>query len=108
AYFALPRHRLRLLLVVAASYYFYAYADWRFPALMAGSSAICYVGVRLLEAESLAHRRKLVLGLGIFGVLAVIGYFKYTAFAGGYALEFVHVISQYRFPGLCSFVHSSL
>jgi len=37
-YYAVPRHRLRLLLVVLASYYFYAYTDWWFPALMAGST----------------------------------------------------------------------
>jgi len=106
AYFVVPRHRLRLLLVVAASYYFYAYASSWFPALMAGSTAIGYVGGRLLESERLAQRRKLVLGVGVFGVLAVLGYFKYTAFAGGYALDFVHVITQYRFPGLRSFVNS--
>ena len=106
AYFAVPRHRLRLLLVVAASYYFYAYADWWFPALMAGSTAIGYVGGRLLEAEAPAHRRKVVLGLGIFGVLAVLGYFKYAAFTGGYGLDFVHAITQRSFPGVRSFVNS--
>ena len=46
-----------------------------------------------------------MLGLGIFGVLALLGYFKYAAFAGGYALDFVHVITQQSFPGLHAFVN---
>jgi alginate O-acetyltransferase complex protein AlgI len=105
-YYAVPRHRLRLLLLVLASYYFYAYADWWFPALMAGSTAISFTGGRLLESPRLAERRKLVLGLGIAGVLALLGYYKYTSFVGGYALSFVHVITQRSFPGLHAFVNS--
>jgi D-alanyl-lipoteichoic acid acyltransferase DltB (MBOAT superfamily) len=69
-YYAVPRHRLRLLLVVLASYYFYAYADWWFPALMAGSTAISYTAGRLLEREQSAKRKKLVLATGIAGVHA--------------------------------------
>jgi alginate O-acetyltransferase complex protein AlgI len=105
-YYAVPRHRLRLLLIVLASYYFYAYADWWFPALMAGSTAISFTGGRLLESARLEQRRKLVLTVGIVGVLALLAYYKYTAFVGGYALSFVHVITQQSFPGLHSFVNS--
>jgi alginate O-acetyltransferase complex protein AlgI len=101
-YFLIPRHRLRLLFIVLASYYFYAYADWWFPALMAGSTAITYTAGRLLERT---QRRKLVLGLGIFGALALLGYFKYAAFAGGYAASFVQVITAHDFPGFRDFVH---
>ena len=104
-YFVIPQHRLRLLLIVGASYYFYAYAEWWFPALMAGSTAISYTAGRLLEAERFADRRKLVLGLGIFGVLALLGYFKYAAFTGGYALDFVHVLTRQGFPGARAFVN---
>jgi len=106
AYFLIPRHRLRLVLVVGASYYFYAYADWWFPALMAGSTAVSFTAGRLLEQTDDERRRKLVLAGGIAGVLALLAYFKYTAFAGGYALDFMHVITQHRFPGLRHFVNS--
>jgi alginate O-acetyltransferase complex protein AlgI len=105
-YYAVPRHRLRLLLIVLASYYFYAYADWWFPALMAGSTAISFTAGRLLESGRLEQRRKVVLIVGIVGVLALLAYYKYTAFVGGYALSFVHVITQQGFPGLHSFVNS--
>ena len=73
-YYAVPRHRLRLALLVVASYYFYAYADWWFPALMAGSTAISYTAGRLLEDPRLLARRKLVLAFGIAGVLALLAY----------------------------------
>ena len=105
-YYAVPRQRLRLLVVVLASYYFYAYADWWFPALMAGSTAMSYTAGRLLESDRFAQRRKLVLAVGIAGVLALLGYYKYTAFVGGYALSFIHVITQQGFPGAHSFVNS--
>jgi D-alanyl-lipoteichoic acid acyltransferase DltB (MBOAT superfamily) len=105
-YFALPQHRLRLVFVIGASYYFYAYADWWFPALMAGSTAISYTVGRLLESEVSERRRKLGLAAGIAGVLALLAYFKYAAFVGDYSLSFVHVITGRSFPGLRDFVNS--
>jgi len=105
AYFLIPQHRLRLLLIVGASYDFYAYANWWFPALMAGSTAISFGAGLLLEHERFAHRRKLVLGIGSFGVLALLGYFKYASFVGGNALDFVHLITRREFPGLHAFVN---
>jgi alginate O-acetyltransferase complex protein AlgI len=105
-YFALPNHRLRLLFIIGASYYFYAYAEWWFPALMAGSTAISFTGGLLLESERTARHRKLVLGAGIFGMLALLAYFKYAGFAGGYTLDFVHVLTGRGFPSAHTFVHS--
>jgi D-alanyl-lipoteichoic acid acyltransferase DltB (MBOAT superfamily) len=57
------------------------------------------------EHERFRDRRRLVLGLGIFGVLALLGYFKYAQFVGGYALDFIHVITRQQFPGLHAFVN---
>jgi len=67
---------------------------------------ISFTGGRLLESPRLEQRRKLVLAVGIAGVLALLAYYKYTAFVGGYALSFVHVITQQSFPGVHSFVRS--
>ena len=105
-YFALPQHRLRLLLLIGASYYFYSYAEWWFPALMAGSTAISFTGGLLLASPGLEHRRKLVLGLGVAGVLALLGYFKYANFVGGYGLDFIHVLTGQGLPGAHAFLHS--
>ena len=104
-YFLVPDHRGRLLFIVGASYYFYAYVAWWFPALMAGSTAISYTTARLIDAEEDERRRKLGLATGIVGVLALLAYFKYTAFAGGYALNFVEVITRGHYPDLRHFVN---
>jgi alginate O-acetyltransferase complex protein AlgI len=101
AYFAIPQHRLRLLLVVAASYYFYAYADWWFPALMAASTLISYGTGLLLQRRP----DKRVLAVGITGVLGLLVYFKYAGFVAGNTLDFVHLISGRGWPGLHSFVN---
>ena len=94
AYFAVPHYRARLLLIVGASYYFYAYADIWFPALMAGSTAISYTTGRVLERAP----RKAVLAAGIVGCLGLLAYFKYAAFAGGYAVDLVHVLTGRNLP----------
>src|SRR6266540_7172549 len=105
AYYALPSHRLRLLIVVAASYEFYAYAKWWFPALMAGSTAIGFVGGRLIERQDRVARRKLALGLTVALLLALLGAFKYAAFVGGNLTSFVGVITARGFPGLHAFLN---
>ena len=62
--------------LLAASAVFYGAADWRFLALLAGMTALTFVGVNgLMGRDSLRARR---LGLAIaFGNLAVLGVFKY-------------------------------
>jgi alginate O-acetyltransferase complex protein AlgI len=105
AYFLVPNHRVRLLVIVGASYYFYAYADWWFPALMAGSTAISYTGGRLLESERTMRHRKLVLAVGITGVLGLLVAFKYASFAAGYGTDVIRAITTVDFPGLRAFTN---
>ncbi|MHB8469088.1 MAG: MBOAT family O-acyltransferase [Gaiellaceae bacterium] len=104
-YFVLPRHRLRLLFLVGASYYFYAYAEWWFPALMGASTLVSYTAGRLLEHPRCAARRRPVLVVGIAGVLGLLAYFKYAGLAGGYAFDAVRVLTGDQLPGAFSFVH---
>src|SRR5919204_273421 len=63
AYFAAPAHRARLVLIVVASYVFYAYAKWWFALLMAVSTIAGFVGGQLIERAATRWRRKLLLGL---------------------------------------------
>jgi alginate O-acetyltransferase complex protein AlgI len=104
AYYAVPAHRVRLLLVVVASYEFYAYAKWWFPALMAGSTAIGFVGGRIVEQEE-GGRRKVALGVSVALLLALLGAFKYASFVGGNLTSFVGVITARGFPGLHAFLN---
>jgi D-alanyl-lipoteichoic acid acyltransferase DltB (MBOAT superfamily) len=70
----------RKLLLLGASYFFYGYWDWRFVALLAGSSALNYVcGLLIAGTESDTMRRRIV-GFGVAANLAVLGAFKYYNF----------------------------
>jgi alginate O-acetyltransferase complex protein AlgI len=101
AYFAIPAHRARLVWIVVASYVFYAYAKWWFALLMAASTLIGYAGGRVLERR----RSKLVLGVTVAALLALLGAFKYAAFVGGNLTSFVGVITAQGFPGLHGFLN---
>jgi alginate O-acetyltransferase complex protein AlgI len=68
------------LLILAASYMFYAWADWRFLPLLVGNSAIFYLlgkAVHRSRSEKVKHRLVLLgAALGLGGLI----FFKYTAF----------------------------
>lgn len=74
------RLEARKLLLLAASYFFYAMWDWRFMALLAGSSMLNYVAGRMIADSDDDRRRRLIVGLAIVGNLGVLGVFKYYEF----------------------------
>jgi D-alanyl-lipoteichoic acid acyltransferase DltB (MBOAT superfamily) len=102
-YYILRRQAWRLVFVVVASYVFYAYDALWFPALMAGSTAISFVGGRAVAAERDPRRRKLILALGVAGTLSLLLYFKYAQFVAGNASSFVSTITGRGFPSLEAF-----
>ncbi len=70
----------RNVLLLAASYLFYGWWDWRFLGLIVGSSAVDYiVGAALGSSESKGRRRAL-LGVSIAVNLGALGIFKYYDF----------------------------
>ena len=72
-------HRWRPF-IIAASYVFYAWWDWRFVLLLAGSTIWNQVmALRIYRAQA-ATRRKALLWVALAGNLAVLGYFKYYDF----------------------------
>jgi alginate O-acetyltransferase complex protein AlgI len=76
----MPRPRLWQPFMLLASYVFYAWWDWRFVFLLAGSTIgnhLC--AVALHRARSIAARKALV-GAGVAFNLALLGYFKYAGF----------------------------
>src|ERR687887_154291 len=101
AYFLTPAHRARLVLIVVASYVFYAYAKWWFALLMAASTLVGFVGGQLIERT----RSKWALGVTVALLLALLGAFKYAAFVGGNLTSFVGVITAHGFPGLHAFLN---
>ena len=72
--------RLQNLLLLAASYFFYGWWDWRFLSLLAISSTIDYfVGLRLGNEENESNRKRL-LWVSIFVNLGFLAVFKYYNF----------------------------
>lgn len=71
---------LRKLVLLAASYYFYAYWEWRYAALLLEVSIADFVlGIAIDRAASKQVKRAW-LAIGIIANLAVLCYFKYWGF----------------------------
>jgi alginate O-acetyltransferase complex protein AlgI len=72
--------KLQNLLIVAASYLFYGWWDWRFLSLIIFSTIIDYsVGIGLSRQED-TTKRKALLWTSIFVNLGLLGFFKYFNF----------------------------
>jgi alginate O-acetyltransferase complex protein AlgI len=75
------RNQNRFLL--AASYLFYGWWDWRFLLLMIGSTVIDYfIAIRISEAEE-PRVRKSLLVLSLVVNFSILGFFKYFNFFAG-------------------------
>lgn len=72
--------KLQNLLIVAASFLFYGWWDWRFLSLILFSTIVDYlVGLGLLKQENL-NKRKILLWTSILVNLGFLGFFKYYNF----------------------------
>jgi D-alanyl-lipoteichoic acid acyltransferase DltB (MBOAT superfamily) len=75
----MPRRRRWKLFMLAASYFFYGYWNWRFVFLIAASSVANHVlAHRIHDAED--RQRRLWLTVAVIANLAVLGVFKYYDF----------------------------
>lgn len=81
--------KLQNLLLLAASYFFYGWWDWRFLSLIAFSSLVDYlVGINLAKTDD-PKRRKLLLLASICVNIGFLGFFKYfNFFAESFAQSF--------------------
>lgn len=80
------RNQNRLLL--AASYFFYGWWDWRFLLLMIGSTWVDYMIGRQLGSTSETRKRKTLLTISLLLNFGFLGYFKYFNF---FIDSFAHV-----------------
>jgi alginate O-acetyltransferase complex protein AlgI len=79
-YLALPRRRSRAAFLLAASYVFYGYWDWRFTSLLAISTTVDFlVGLGLGRTDDRRRRKRLLL-ISVFVNLGILGVFKYLNF----------------------------
>ena len=70
----------RKIMLLVASYAFYASWDWRFMGLLAGSSTLNYVAGLLLLACRSERQKSWVTGIAVALNLGVLGFFKYYGF----------------------------
>lgn len=80
-WFVFKKHlRWQNLLIVASSFVFYGWWDWRFLFLMIFSASIdFFAGIKIEKSDS-QKRRKFFLLLSIFTNLGILGVFKYFNF----------------------------
>ena len=71
---------LNKIILLALSYLFYSWWDFRFSFLLAGSSFANYSFAIFLDNTSLVKRRKLILVLAVISNLMLLSYFKYFGF----------------------------
>jgi alginate O-acetyltransferase complex protein AlgI len=90
------RHALRKLVLVAASYWFYAQWNWHYCLLLAGSSLLTYTGGLLLDAAATARARRLIVGVAIALHLLLLCSFKYLDFLVGSANHLMHAFGTDR------------
>jgi len=81
-YWFVTNHNLKLqnALIVAASYVFYGWWDWRFLSLIIFSTLVDYSIGRRLKNEEKQSTRKILLWTSIFVNLGFLGFFKYYNF----------------------------
>ena len=83
--------RLQNLFLIAASYAFYAYWDYRFLSLVIISSVVCYVaGLWISKTEDQA-RRKTFLIISLVINLGILGFFKYYNF---FVISFIELLKS--------------
>mgnify|MGYP006157028501 CR=1 FL=1 len=77
------------LLLLGASYSFYAWWDWRFLSLIVFSSTIDYIVGLKLSSTTNERKRKILLFTSIFVNIGFLGFFKYfNFFSEGFAQAF--------------------
>lgn len=79
-YWMTPRRGLQNVLLVAASYVFYGWWDWRFCIMMAASTCVDYTVSRALDITQSLTRRRLLLMTSLLFNLGLLGFFKYFNF----------------------------
>ena len=75
-----PGQRWRKLVLLVASYYFYAYWDWRFLGLLLLNTVVnAFLGKAMYKSADPRHKKSILIASLIFN-LGVLGFFKYFNF----------------------------
>ncbi|MEL7544193.1 MAG: MBOAT family protein, partial [Pseudomonadota bacterium] len=86
----------RKIFLLAVSYLFYGWWDWRFLSLLCLSSAINYGAGLWLAAHGQSKRRREVVIAAVAANLAILGFFKYFGFFAGSLAEVLEAVGLAR------------
>jgi D-alanyl-lipoteichoic acid acyltransferase DltB (MBOAT superfamily) len=95
-------YRLQNLLLLAGSYFFYGFWDWRFCLLLASTTTVQFFLAQKVHAEEDSKRRKLFLATAVTISLVVLGIFKY---AGFFADSFAGMLSLFGMHASLTTIH---
>ncbi len=79
-HWSLPGHRAQKNWLLACSYFFYGYWDWRFLFLIAVSTGIDFAAGRSLHASQDPRLRRLIVTLSLCSNLGILGFSQYFNF----------------------------
>jgi alginate O-acetyltransferase complex protein AlgI len=68
------------LAMIAASYLFYSWWDWRFVFLLGAVTVVAHVGATLVQCFEDQPRRRVALVASVTTLLGILGWFKYYGF----------------------------
>lgn len=91
-YWAIPWQRVRIWLLLAASFTFYASWNTWLAGIICLSTAMDYAVARGMEASSSPRCRKALLGLSLAANLGLLCYFKYVNFFLGSLEQALHAL----------------
>jgi alginate O-acetyltransferase complex protein AlgI len=96
-YWRLPFRKQNYFLL-AASYFFYGWWDWRFLILMAGSTLVDYLVARKIAATSDGQTRRLLLLFSLILNFSFLGVFKYFNFFVNSAAHLAALLGLKQIP----------
>ena len=83
--------------LIAASFFFYGWWDWRYLFLLIYTGTIDFTAG--LAMERYPHRKKIILGVSLFGNVGSLAIFKYLGFATSSVNTVLHLFGlQYQLP----------
>ena len=82
-YVLMPKLRTQNIVLLVASYYFYAAWDWRFLSLIIISTVVDFICGQKISESTEINKKKMFLLLSICVNLGMLGFFKYSNFFVG-------------------------
>src|SRR5262245_60745218 len=76
----LPRKPLRLAFLTGASWFFYAWWDWRYLPVLIGATSVDYVAGHWIAASEGERRRRFLVAASLTTNLGILIYFKCSGF----------------------------